>query len=165
MSTLLSSPKLYLLDTNVLVRLSERASPMHGQAKDACRTLAASGAILFITAQNLIEFWCVATRPIENNGLELTAAQAAKEIEKHKAAFGLLPDAANVLTIWEMLSLNYNVQGLQAHDARLAAVALAYQVPNFLTFNAKHFTRFAPEGLTIIEPATIAPPTKKSAKK
>lgn len=148
-------PALYLLDTNILLRLSERASPMHTEAKNACRTLAVSGAIVFITAQNLIEFWSVATRPTANNGLGLTAAGAAEEIEKHKAAFRLLPDAPNILTFWETLALRYNVQGAQVHDARLAAVALAYRVPNFLTFNGKHFARFAPEGLAVINPATV----------
>ncbi len=151
-------PALYLLDTNILMRLSERASPMHTEAKNACRALAVSGAIVFITAQNLIEFWSVATRPIQQNGLGLTAAQAAAEIEKHKAAFRLLPDAPNVLTFWETLALRYNVQGAQVHDARLAAVALAYQVPNFLTFNGRHFARFAPEGLAVIDPANVPIP-------
>lgn len=149
---------LFLLDTNVLLRLSERASPMHATARQAIANIYHAGNVPLITAQNLIEFWSVATRPIENNGLGLSAAQAAAEIEKHKAAFRLLPDAPNVLTFWETLALRYNVQGAQVHDARLAAVALAYQVPNFLTFNGRHFARFAPEGLAVIDPANVPIP-------
>ncbi len=152
------APALYLLDTNVLLRLSERASPMHATAKQAVANIYHAGGVPLITAQNLIEFWTVATRPPAANGLGLTAAQTVVELVRHKAAFRLLPDTPDILPRWESLAARYNVRGAQAHDARLAAVALAYQVPNFLTFNGKHFTRFAPAGLVVIDPAQIPNP-------
>ena len=112
-----------------------------------------AGNVPFITAQNLVEFWNVATRPLEKNGLGMTTAEAVAEIARHKMAFRFLPDTPAIFEMWEILVERYSIQGTQSHDARLAAVALAYEVPNFLTFNSRHFARFKPEGLTPIEPA------------
>jgi predicted nucleic acid-binding protein len=55
----------YLLDTNVLLRFSDAASPVHATAVDAVAVLLSRGDRVYITAQNLIEFWAVATRPVE----------------------------------------------------------------------------------------------------
>jgi predicted nucleic acid-binding protein len=51
----------YLLDTNVLLRFSDAASPVHATAVDAVAVLLSRGDRVYITAQNLIEFWAVAT--------------------------------------------------------------------------------------------------------
>ncbi|MGE0540096.1 MAG: type II toxin-antitoxin system VapC family toxin [Dehalococcoidia bacterium] len=59
----------YLLDTNILVRLVDRASARHVTAIAAVAGLLAQGHELHISAQNLIEFWSVATRPLSANGL------------------------------------------------------------------------------------------------
>jgi predicted nucleic acid-binding protein len=160
----------YLLDTNILLRLSDPNSAQHQAAKDAVANLVASGAVLFITPQNLIEFWDAATRTKLKNGLALTPNAAQNEIATHKATFRLLPDNANILPEWERLASIYQVEGRNVHDTRLAAVALVYKVPNFLTFNIKHFRHFTSEGLTAIDPATVkppalsAPPTGKATK-
>jgi predicted nucleic acid-binding protein len=156
---------LYLLDTNILLRLSEKSSAHHQAAKDAIANLLASGAMLFITAQNLIEFLDAATRPIKRNGLGMTRADAKKELETHKAAFLFLPDIAAIYPEWERLVDTYQVEGKHVHDTRLAAVALIYRVPNFLTFNGRDFQLFAPEGLTIIDPATVQLPPPIAGKK
>jgi predicted nucleic acid-binding protein len=155
-----TAPDWYLLDTNILARLTERTSRQHQTAADAVRILIARGALLFITPQNFGEFWSLTTRPTTKNGMGLTAATAAAEFANHKGAFRMLPDAAATFAQWERLVSTYNVTGPDVHDARLAAVALVYQVPHVLTFNGKHFRRFAPEGLKIVDPATIANATQ-----
>jgi predicted nucleic acid-binding protein len=55
----------YLLDTNILLRASDRASPRYYDSVNAVASLIAQGHECVITAQILIEFWVVATRPIE----------------------------------------------------------------------------------------------------
>jgi hypothetical protein len=45
--------------------------------------------------------------------------------------------------------------GKQTHDGRLAAVALAYGVPNILTFNIADFRRYIPHGVVPVDPATV----------
>lgn len=155
-----TAPDWYLLDTNILARLTERSSRQHQTAANAVKTLIARGALLFITPQNFGEFWSLATRPPTKNGMGLTAATAAAEFANHKNAFRMLPDDAATFAQWERLVSTYGVIGPDVHDARLAAVALVYQVPNVLTFNGKHFRRFAPEGLKIVDPASIATATQ-----
>jgi len=146
----------YLLDTNILLRLTETSSATHATTLQAVSALLADGAVVFITGQNLIEFWNVATRPLEKNGLGLTTAEVSAELARHKAAFRLLPDSPAILAQWETLVVRYDVQGQKVHDARLAAVALSYQVSHLLTFNDRDFKRLAPAGLQIIDPAGVA---------
>jgi predicted nucleic acid-binding protein len=154
-----TAPALYLLDTNILARLTETASPMHQTATDAVTALTTRGDLLFVTPQNFVEFWNLATRPADKNGFGLTTAQAAAQLATYETAFRLIPDHAAIFGQWKRLVSAYGVQGANTHDTRLAAVAIAAKVPNILTFNFKHFRRFAPEGLTAIDPATVPPLT------
>jgi predicted nucleic acid-binding protein len=55
---------LFLVDTNVLLRLSDGGSPDQSVAKQAVSNLRLRGDVACITAQNIIEFWAVATRPL-----------------------------------------------------------------------------------------------------
>jgi len=66
----------YLVDTNVLLRLVQKDSPMHPDARKAIILLRRQGVSLCIVPQNLIEFWAVATRPISSNGLGLSIDEA-----------------------------------------------------------------------------------------
>ncbi len=152
-----TQPARYLLDSNTLLRISDPTSATHQTALDAVASLTASGAVLCITAQNLVEFRNVSTRPKEKNGLGFSPAKAETEAVKHKAAFTFLPDVPAIFGQWERLVSAYQVCGVQVHDTRLCAVALTYQVGKILTFNGKDFRRFAPEGLTPIDPATVPP--------
>jgi predicted nucleic acid-binding protein len=77
----------YLLDTNILLRLSETRSPFHPICKQAISSLLAKGDLLFLCAQNLIEYWAVATRPATVNGLGFDPVQA--EIELRDSRNGL----------------------------------------------------------------------------
>ena len=56
---------------------------------------------------------------------------------------------------WRRLVTARGVSGKPAHDARLAAAALAAGVGAVLTFNGKDFRRFAPDGLTALDPAAV----------
>jgi hypothetical protein len=49
------------------------------------------GRDLHIVPQNLVELWVVATRPVAQNGLGLSTAEAAAELMRLKSMFLLLP--------------------------------------------------------------------------
>ncbi|NEQ66499.1 MAG: PIN domain-containing protein [Symploca sp. SIO2D2] len=68
----------YLVDTNVLLRLVQKDSPMHPDARKSIILLRRQGVSLCIVPQNLIEFWAVATRPISSNGLGLSIDEASQ---------------------------------------------------------------------------------------
>ncbi|MEH2363763.1 type II toxin-antitoxin system VapC family toxin [Nostoc sp.] len=77
----------YLVDTNILLRLVQKDSPMHFHTQRGILMLKRQGELLYIIPQNLIEFWAVATRPINSNGLGLSTAQAVEETDKLKKIF------------------------------------------------------------------------------
>ena len=95
--------------------------------------------LLCLAPQNPIEFWAVATRSRNENGLGMTHAIAAGEIEKPRRLFRLLPSNPNVLDAWQRIVLN------------LAAAMEVYSVSSILTFNSTHFGRFS--GIAVIDPA------------
>jgi predicted nucleic acid-binding protein len=132
----------YLLDTNVILRWVNVQSTEHATAVAKIQALRSRGESLFITAQNLLEFWSVATRPASVNGLGFTPGQADADVQAIEQFFPLLPDHATIHTHWRRLVVSHSVSGRQVHDARLVAVMLAHHVSHLLTFNASDFARY-----------------------
>ncbi len=126
---------------------------MYGDIARSVSTLATSGDELRVVAQNLIEFWAVATRPILDNGLGLTAAQAEQELTRLKALFTILPETPDVLPEWEQPVVKHKVVGKQAHDARLVAPMNVQNVTHLLTFNTDDFKRY--DGITVVSPSSV----------
>jgi predicted nucleic acid-binding protein len=146
----------YLLDTGILLRLIDEPDPQHDIVCDAVDMLVGRKLELFITIQNIAEFWNVATRPKANNGLELPPAKAAQlfadAIEPY-CAIVLEQDSLEVE--FKRLLTQYCVIGKQVHDARLVAMMLAWQIDHILTLNERNFQRFTSEGITVVSPATV----------
>jgi predicted nucleic acid-binding protein len=115
---------------------------MYGDTASAVNILLAREDAVFVIAQNLIEFWAVATRPIANNGLGLTIARATQELTKFKALCAILPDTAAILPEWEQLVVKHQVLGKQVYDARLVAAMRVHNLTHLLTFNTADFKRF-----------------------
>lgn len=126
---------------------------MYGDVARSVSILATRREELHVVAQNLIEFWAVATRPIIVNGLGLTVAQAEQELTKLKALFTILPDTRDILPKWEQLVVKHQVLGKQAHDARLVAAMGVHNLTNLLTFNDGDFKRFTE--IVVVNPANM----------
>ncbi len=140
----------YLLDTNLLLRLSDNTSPDRALTEQAILKLRVKGDLLCITTQNLIEFWAVVTRPTNVNGYGWTTQQAAAEIQYLRNKFIYLPDPPDVLQHWLALVAQHDIKGRRTHDARLAAVMQAHGITHLLTFNTDDFKPFT--NLTLIHP-------------
>jgi predicted nucleic acid-binding protein len=93
------------------------------------------------------------TRPINRNGLGLGIADAEREVQVVEAGMSLLADSQQVYREWRKIVVQYNISGVQVHDARLAAAMYVHSVGNILTLNVADFSRFA--GLSAIHPGTI----------
>lgn len=115
--------------------------------------LLAKGHQLQTTSQNFAEFWNVSTRPTDRNGFGQIPFETDKILQRIERLFPLLPDSANVYPIWRQLVVDYDVSGVQVHDARLAATMLVHDVTHILTFNIQDFTRYAPEGIIAVDPS------------
>ena len=147
----------YLLDTNVLVRLANAADARHAVATRAVLELHRHKEVLHLTAQVLIEFRNVATRPTAVNGLGLSNVDAEAQAGGFEAMFPLLAETPDIYLAWKPLVGAIGVVGKQVHDAHLVAVCHAHRVTHLLTFNVAHFARMASfgSGLTVVDPTTV----------
>jgi predicted nucleic acid-binding protein len=66
----------------------------------------------------------------------------------------LLPEVP-LFSEWHRLVTTYETQGLTAHDARYLAAIKGQGINHILTFNSSDFNRYAPEGITPIDPANV----------
>jgi predicted nucleic acid-binding protein len=112
----------HLADTNCLLRWAQPHHPLHPIARAAITELHRRGESVFIAPQNLIEFWNVATRPVNRNGFGLTPAQADQELTRLEGLFLIAPDTPAIFGVWRQLVVAIGVSGVQVHDARLVAV-------------------------------------------
>jgi hypothetical protein len=69
--------------------------------------------------------------------------------------FPLLPDMPTVYPEWRQLVVNFEVIGVQAHDARLVAAMIAHDVTHLLTFNTSDFSRYISTGIVAVDPASV----------
>lgn len=139
-----------LADTSVLVRLMERDTPLGRAAEATVARYAAADDELFVCARVLIEFWVVATRPKDVNGLELEPVEAADVLTDFIDMFSVLPEPPDIAERWRHLVLAHAVRGKSAHDARLVAVMDAMGINVVVTFNERDFRRYP--SITLVKP-------------
>jgi predicted nucleic acid-binding protein len=142
-----------LLDSNILLRMTQRDDPHYPAIRAALVTLRRQGTRLCYTSQTLGEFWNASTRPLDKNGFGLSVAETdaiAREIERD---FEFLADNREVHDRWRRLLVAHAVKGVQVHDARLAASMYVHGVPQLLTINPRDFARYS--GLSILHPADV----------
>jgi predicted nucleic acid-binding protein len=145
---------LVLLDTNILLRAAEPAHAQNALAVSAVRILRQSGNTLCLVPQVLYEFWVVATRPVDQNGLGLTPAEADAELRNlGPPLFRLLRDERAIYDAWRQLVLLHSVRGKTAHDARIVAAMQRHGLTHLVSANPGDFSRFP--GITVLTPAQI----------
>lgn len=150
-----------ITDSNILVYSVQPQSPFYQDATDAVIELRRQGEVLCVIPQNLIEFWVVATRPINVNGLGMNIAQAHNELTRLKGLFQLLPDKAAIFPEWERLVVQQAVMGKATHDTRIVAAMNVHGVTKILTENKDDFKRF--QNITALEPKDVIQQPPQSA--
>jgi predicted nucleic acid-binding protein len=140
-------------DTNILLRSAEPAHPTHQQAVNAVKTLFANGDRVCLIPQNIIEFWNVATRPVDKNGFGWSPAKTDVEISRLESLLTVLPDSQAIYREWRKVVLDNSVLGKRVHDARIVAAMNVHQITKLLTFNLKDFKWFG--NITLIDPNSI----------
>jgi predicted nucleic acid-binding protein len=148
----------YLLDTNVLLRSSDANSPLQSLADTSVSQLLRQENQLWITSQTIIEFWVVATRPLNVNGLGWSIAQTCAEVELILSQFPQIEETPQIFPYWFNLVKTYQLQGKRVHDARLVAVMLSHNITHLLTFNPDDFRNI--NEITVVQPQAIALPSK-----
>lgn len=133
----------YLPDTSVILRLNEPSNPLCEIVENCLDKLGRGGEKLVVVPQILVEFWVVATRPKDVNGLGLTVGEAERTLENLQKIFTVLPDEARIFDEWKRLVVKHKVRGKPAHDARIVAAMTAHKIENVLTLNPSDFKRYA----------------------
>lgn len=142
-----------LVDSNVLIARIAPERVEHQTAIDSVSRLLASAEELFVTPQNIAEFWRVATTPRRRpGGLGLTAGEAGLRRENIKRDFMLLRDQPELYDAWERLVDQYQVIGLAVFDARLVAAMQIHRLDRISTFN---ITDFACYGVSVLDPRAV----------
>ena len=132
-----------LVDTNILLRSAQPSHPLCPQATQAVSKLLRQKHSVFFCSQNIAEFWNVATRPINNNGLGMSTDEVLKEVNSIERLLTLLPDVPGIYAEWKRLVARHNVQGVKVYDTRLVALMTLYSVDSILTFNLSDFKRYS----------------------
>jgi predicted nucleic acid-binding protein len=131
-----------LIDTNVLLRSVQPSHSMHAVALAALENLMKKDEPLVITIQNVAEFWNVATRPENNNGLGFTIEETQISVARLESFFQTLSEDVTSYAIWKTMLTDRRITGAQVHDARLAAVMKVHGIGRIVTFNISDFARF-----------------------
>ena len=149
----------YAVDTNILARSVQENHPMHASAKQSVKALLDRGDEVCVLSQNLYELWVTATRPLEQNGLGLSAPQAQMHLTEFETTLVPVLDVPTVYAEWKRLVGQRTVIGKNAHDARIVAAMVVHGISHLLTFNVRDFKRFQ-DIITVLEPTDIlqAPP-------
>jgi predicted nucleic acid-binding protein len=91
----------------------------------------------------LIEFWVVATRPIEVNGLGMTAEATDEAITDILTISAVADEPNDMATRWREMAVRYGPKGKICHDLRIVALASAHGIDEILTLNQGDLGRFA----------------------
>ena len=92
-----------LVDTNILLRSAQPNHPLCPQATAAVSRLLRQKDSVFFCPQNIAEFWNVATRPVDRNGLGLSREEVVREVTSIEASLTLLPDLPAIYTAWKRI--------------------------------------------------------------
>ena len=142
-----------LLDTNILLRISDPEHSHHNAAVDSVAKLRQGGDELRTVPQNLYEYWVVSTRPVLQNGLGLSIEDTSSRLDHMKRYFPLLRDERAILDVWQRLVTTHDVRGRNAHDTRLVAAMERHDITHLLTFNPGDFKRFL--AITVLTPTDV----------
>jgi predicted nucleic acid-binding protein len=132
-----------LVDTSVLLRLRDASDSNHAACRAALAPAEVSRRGICFCAQVMIEYWVVATRPVDRNGFGLAPSDAEGDIRELRRLLPCLPEPADIADRWLARVAHYQVSGKPAHDARLAALMEAHGVRHLLTLNPSDFARYS----------------------
>jgi predicted nucleic acid-binding protein len=144
----------YLIDTNVLLRLTRLRDPEYGAIQTVLERLSDSGATFYYTLQNIAEFWNVCTRPVDRNGFGLSIEETDRLVQAIERSMMLAPETGTVYAVWRRFVRDLKISGVRVHDARLAALMEVHGLHEILTLNVADFARFP--GVSAIHPKDVA---------
>lgn len=127
------------LDTNILLRVSNRGDGQHQKVVDQLESFHVGGDELVICDQVLTELWVVATRPISANGLGATAQAVSDEIARLQSIFTVVPNSSDTFKVWLETVQQVQAVGARAHDVKLEVTYTLAGCQALYTLNQSDF--------------------------
>jgi len=115
---------------------------MYPDAVRAMKTVLNRGETFCVFPQNFIEFWNVATRDANRNGLGFTTSQTEAEVSRIEGLLMVVPDRPAIYPEWRRLVVAHSVKDKQVQDTRIATAMIAHRITRLLIFNTDDFKRF-----------------------
>jgi predicted nucleic acid-binding protein len=143
-----------LADTNLWLRFADARSASHQLSLSGLSAISKAGHDICITPQVAVEFWVVATRPLEVNGLGWTPEKTDAFLNQVLGRSKMLDDSEQVFAEWRNLVRTHDIKGKRSHDARIAAIMATSGVQYLLTFNGPDFAVFP--HVKVLHPSDVA---------
>ncbi|MCC5790192.1 MAG: type II toxin-antitoxin system VapC family toxin [Opitutales bacterium] len=135
------------VDTNVFLSATDRDRETHGEAIAFLEEGFAGKHRLFASSQIFREYLVVATRPISQNGLGLTATAAVDNVRKFQQLVHILEENRETSDRLIELTQRHTLRGKRIHDANILATMQANGLTHLKTWNPADFETFP--GITL----------------
>lgn len=130
------------VDTNVLLTATDESRQLHSEALNLLSGISSRDKRLAASGQVVREYLVVATRPIENNGLGLSAADAEVNVTQFLRGLELFDETEAVSVRLRQLVTTHNLRGKRLHDANIVATMAIHGIHTLLTQNGTDFAPF-----------------------
>lgn len=107
------------------MRFCNPSNMQHKLAIDAISRLLIQSDECLLVAQVIIEFWVVATRPTQVNGLGWSVERTRSTIDQLLDRFPFLEESPQIFPNWLNLVTTNRVTGKRTHNVRIIAAMLA----------------------------------------
>jgi len=144
------------VDTNVLLTATDESRQMHSEALNLLSGITNWGKRLASSGQVVREYLVVATRPIENNGLGLSVADAEANVVRFLRHLDLYDETEEVSVRLRQLAMTHNLRGKRIHDANIVATMMVHRIRTLLTQNGTDFAPFSDDITIVTIPDVIA---------
>ena len=142
------------LDTNVLIRATLNAAPLH-DARRVVEHAHTAGTELWISRQVLREYLAVLSRP-QSYTPPLAPDVLMDDVRRFEDICRVADEDTRITQQLLVLVQQILTGGRQVHDANIVATMLVYGIERLLTHNMANFTRFA--GFITVVPLSPAAP-------
>lgn len=130
------------LDTNIWLAATDEGRADNARALAVFNEWPATGTTLYTSGQVVREYLCVATRPVQQNGLGLSQADAVANARALYARLQALDEGRKVTERLLALLGDVECSGKQVHDANIVSTMLAHGIDTLVTLNISDFSRF-----------------------